>query len=283
MYTSLKKSLIIIFFGILSSKITKAGPSIIDIGDVNINNCYKDPQNNIMQSFFINETDNSFWISFDSKERQHQIIKLVKEKSATYREDYEDINSTGHLDSFYVENFKIISTDKYIKPSIIKMEKGKIISRADYPIKIYGNQIIAFDKEKNRDFVLWASDDNKNKYFFLGQLDHTKFVVSNFKKTSILYPKNEILQGLGLYKKFIYALTGDKNNNPSIYKWNASGKLISKRILSINSSWRAEGYFEPEGLNITGDNLAFGLVTKQSKNGDVSFFNCIKKFKLSNF
>lgn len=244
-------------------------------------NCYLSPEHKIMQTFYIDVHKNTVWLTYDNEKRNHQIIETYdKNKNLLDRQDYSGESSIGHLDGIYIDDDIIYTTDKYTNPSIIKLKNKKIISRLQYPKKVIGNQVLAIDRNKKNNFILWATEDkSKNKIIYVGKFDKENENIKNLYISKIVYPQSVVLQGLVLSNDTAYALTGSPNAPVILYSWNiSSGDLIEKNILNFNLDKFGDNLkYEPEGLNIITDKnnkkkLLIGLTINTTQN---KTFNCI--------
>ncbi|MXP52769.1 hypothetical protein FD737_06695 [Pantoea sp. Seng] len=252
------------------------------------NICYHNSENRIMQSFHINDHEKNIWYAFDTKSRDRQIIEVVKDGGLISRHDYINKNSIGHLDGFFVMNDTILTTNKYNNPAIIIIKNGIILKRIPYPITIYGNQILAINRNDISSFLLWASDDKLMKNIFIGRFSPDLNSILSLKKTTISFPQNEVIQGISYNGKFLFALTGVPNKNAKLYKWNVkNGGLTYVKNIIFDPEWLDQGYFEPEGLELTGNSenetLRIGFSTKQLLENKAQFINCISSLSKDHF
>lgn len=254
--------------------------SFLEINN-NAAQCYYDSENRLMQSFHIDAKDNRIWYSFDTLERNKQIIKIVSNNKVIKEMVFSGKDAIGHLDGFFVDEKKIVwATDKYIKPSVILLKNSMIIKRINYPFKVFGNQVLTLNYRDPRDFILWGSDDNKTKSIFLGEFDKDGNFISSLYKTFITLPKNLTFQGFAYDGKYVYVLTGKANSDVKIYKWNVStGDIINVYSVNYDADITEFGYVEPEGLELTRvdgrEYISIGYVSKRVIKGKKIFANCI--------
>lgn len=249
--------------------------------------CYVNSENRIMQSFYIEKNKKDIWYSYDTLNRNMQIIELIRKNVVLNKYIFQGENSIGHLDSFFVDGSVIWATDTYKKPSVVRLINGIIDRRLQYPFKIFGNQVLAINRNAPSDFVLWASDNGKEKNIFLGRFNKKKTEISSLKKTTINFPGNAILQGLAYNGKNIYALTGETNKQINLYRWDITqggAEKIYTLVFDLKS--KEHGYIEPEGLQLVSFNneeyLYIGFVIKNIINGKKLFSNCLANFNTSN-
>jgi len=233
-----------------------------------------------MQSFYVEGSYDRIWLSFDNSKLKYKSIEKVESYKKENHKNLFKIDSIGHLDGFYIHNSRILTTKNYSNPSIVEIDKGEVTNKALYPFKIYGNQVISFDRKSPSNFVLWASDDNKEKSIFLGEFDFKEFNIKRMIKTKIIYPRDAILQGLAITEDYIYALTGKKNSFPIIYKWNTQGNLLEKITLKYKNPWVEYGYYEPEGINVTSNTIIIGISKRILMEEKIRFSNCLYEIRL---
>lgn len=253
----------------------------------NAEECYIDSENRIMQSFYINKAANKKWYSFDTSNRERQIIKIVKNNAVLKVMEYTGENSIGHLDAFYVDDNVVWATDKYTQPSIVKLMDGLVIKRFQYPFHVVSNQVLAVNRYSPNEFILWAGDKPKEKTIFLGRFNTAKTKIAFLTKTSINFPQEITLQGLAYNGIRLYALTGEANKEMRLYIWNMSMRKL-ERVYSLIFDSKAQryDYLEPEGLQVSKfynkESLYIGYVIRRKVNGGNQFLNCIANFNTNN-
>ncbi|CNL87927.1 phage baseplate protein [Yersinia frederiksenii] len=246
--------------------------------------CYPSPENRIMQSFYVDFHQKITWLTYDNNKRDHQLIeKYDNKKNIIEKQEYYKKFSIGHLDGIYVESDAIFTTDKWTNPSIIKIKNKNLIGRLQYPIEIIGNQVLAVDRQNTEKFIVWATEkESGNKKIFTGKFDSKKEKILRFKKSKIISPKDEVLQGIALDNNKVYVLTGLSPPNSFLYIWNMENGILIKRIPleSKIKKYKDIYKYEPEGLNIISDDngekiilIGIAVITKTKKH-----FNCIIPF-----
>jgi len=255
---------IIIFFILIYSSIVHA-QNLADIVSKNNNNiinskklfaekftCFPSSTKKIMQSFFFDDNENTIWLSFDNKEHDSQLLEEYdNSKKLISQMIFSNTDSIGHLDGLFVKNSVITTTNSYKSPSVILLHKNKIIKKYTYSQKIYGNQIIAMDRNSPLKVIVWASSESRKKVIYMGNLDVEENII-HLMPTKINFPQNEVMQGLALDAGSIYALTGSPNNTIKLYNWNGKG-FRKKTVTEIDISKVIKGgeyRYEAEGINI---------------------------------